>query len=137
LFIDQESIEAWLKLLRYGEPVTVRGFQRLMGYNSPGKAQRILRRLERLGLAKKTISGEYIALKNMPPYLAAYMILRGYVLPRSLVIAVFITITAITYIILANPPLHIIALLIIVSIPNWIEAIHYTRSLKKIFRDSE
>jgi len=130
-------MKAWIKLLRYGEPITVRRFQRLMGYNSPGKAQRILRRLERFKLVERTSSGEYIPIRNTPPYLAAYIILRGYVLPRSLIIAVFITITAITYIILANPPLHIIALLIVISIPNWIEAIYYTRSLERIFRDSE
>jgi len=128
-------MKAWVKLLRYGEPITVRRFQRLMGYNSPGKAQRILRRLERFKLVERTSSGEYIPIRNTPPYLAAYMVLRGYVLPRSLVIATFITVTALTYTILAKPPIHIIALLFTLIIPNWIDTLHYVKSLKKIFEE--
>lgn len=126
---------AWFKLLRYGKSVTVRGFQRLMGYNSPGKAQRILRRLERLGLVERTESGDYIVLKDTPPYLAAYMVLRGYVMPRSLVTAVFATATVLTYVLLARPPVYIIALLTILVLPYWIDTIHYIKSFKKILSE--
>jgi len=106
-----------------------------MGYNSPGKAQRILRRLERFGLVEKTSSGEYIPVKNAPPYLAAYLVLRGHVLPRSLVIATFITVTAITYIILARPPIHIIVLLFTLIVPNWIDTLYYVKSLRRIIEE--
>jgi hypothetical protein len=33
--IGREELEAYLKLRKHGEPVSIRGFQRLMGYNSP------------------------------------------------------------------------------------------------------
>ncbi len=132
MIIDREALRAWSRLLRYGEPVSVRGFQRLMGYSSPGKAQRILRRLERYGLVSRNESGEYVVVKNTPPYLSAYMVLHGHVFPRSLLIAVFTTVTALTYILLANPPPHIIALLLILVAPNWIDTIHYLRIYREI-----
>jgi hypothetical protein len=36
--ISREEVEAYLRLNRYGKPITIRGFQRLMGYKSPGQA---------------------------------------------------------------------------------------------------
>ncbi len=136
LLLDAESIRAWLKLLKHGKPVTVRGFQRLMGYNSPGKAQRILRRLERYGLIRKAESGEYIVVRKLPDYLSSYVILKGYVIPRSLAIAVFISGTSVTYVILARPPLHIDLLLLFLSIPNWIDTFYYLRILRRILGEA-
>jgi SOS-response transcriptional repressor LexA len=49
-----ETIQVYLEVVRYGKPVTTRGFQRLMNYSSPGKAQRVLQRLERTGLISRT-----------------------------------------------------------------------------------
>ena len=65
--IDREVLKAYLRLRRLSRPVTVRGFQRLMGYSSPGQAERVLKGLERLGLIEKTLSSEYIAKNELPP----------------------------------------------------------------------
>ncbi|MCD6487626.1 MAG: hypothetical protein J7K21_00170 [Desulfurococcales archaeon] len=134
MVVDREAATAWTKLLRHGKPVTVRGFQRLMGYRSPGKAQRILERLRRLGLVERTMSGEYVVSKSLPPYLAAYTIIKGYIIPRSLVSASFATTTALAYSILVKPPIHLLVLLLVLIIPYWVEVIHNMVSLKKILR---
>ncbi len=130
--IDRESAIAYNKLLRYGRPVSVRGFQRLMGYRSPGKAQRVLERLCRLGLATRVESGDYAVSKNLPPYLAAYIVIKGLILPRSLVFAVFSTATALTYIVLVKPVIYITLLLLILVVPYWFETIYYRHILKQI-----
>jgi len=61
--ISREEVEAYLRLNRYGKPITIRGFQRLMGYKSPGQAERMLKKLERLGLIERVSSSEFIAKK--------------------------------------------------------------------------
>ncbi len=130
--IDTEALRAWLKLLRYGKPVSIRGFQRLMGYKSPAKAQRILERLYRYGLVEKTSSNDYIAVKDIPPYLAAYIVVKGFVLPRTLIYAVYATTTVSVYLFLAKPPLYIVILLIALIIPYWLEILHNIQAFRKL-----
>lgn len=131
--ISGKDLEAYLKLRRESEPITIRGFQRLMGYNSPGKAERVLRRLERLGLAEKTPSG-YIARKDLPPELSSYLIIRGLMMPRALVYAIYATATTITYTALAKPPYYTILLLATLIAPYWIEVLRQANIAEKIRR---
>jgi len=130
--INPEDLEAYLKLRRAGEPVTLRGFQRLMGYSSPGKAERVLKRLERLGLVEKTPSSGYLAKRELPPELASYLVIKGLVIPRSLVYAVYSTVVAVTYAALASPPVHVSILLAAVIAPFWVETLQNTMLLKRV-----
>lgn len=130
--LSSKDLEAYLKLRQLNEPVTVRGFQRLMGYNSPGKAERVLKRLERLGLVERTCSSEYMAKKNLPPELASYMVIRGIVVPRTLVYAVYATVTVTVYILLAKPPLSLMILLTALAIPYWLESLHSLILLRRM-----
>jgi len=130
--IGREELEAYLKLRRLSRSVTVRGFQRLMGYSSPGQAERVLKRLERLGLIEKTPSSEYIAKNELPPELSAYIIIKGYVLPRALVYATYVTATIVTYALLTKPPEPLLLLLAAVVAPYWLEALRELRMLKSL-----
>jgi hypothetical protein len=132
----REELEAYLKLRRLGKPVTIRGFQRLMGYSSPGQAERMLKRLERLGLVEKTPMSEYIAKENLPPELSSYIIIKGYVLPRALIYSAYATTVIVTYTVLARPPPPAAILLLALVIPYWIETAININMLKKI-RESE
>lgn len=131
--ISSEDLEAYLKLRKRGEPVTVRGFQRLMGYRSPGKAERVLRRLERLGLVEKTPSG-YTAKKELPPELSSYLVIKGFILPRSLVYSVYASVTVAAYAVLAKPSLSILVLLVALVTPYWVEVAEQVKTVRKIWK---
>lgn len=132
--LSNKDLEAYLKLRRLNEPVTVRGFQRLMGYGSPGKAERVLKRLERLGLVERARSSEYVAKKDLPPELASYIIIRGAVVPRTLVYAAYATVTVTVYTLLAKPPIPLTILLIALTVPYWLESLHNFTLLRKMRR---
>lgn len=129
--ISSKDLEAYLRLRKYGEPVTVRGFQRLMNYKSPGQAERVLKRLERLGLAERTASG-YIAKRELPPELSSYLVIKGIVLPKSLVFSVYASITAAVYATLAKPATSILVILVALVAPYWIEVAEQVRIIKRI-----
>lgn len=133
--LSKEDIEAYIKLRGYGKPISVRGFQRLMNYNSPGKAQRVLARLERHGFIEKTSSNEYIARENLPPPLAMYIVIKGYLIPRIFVYAIYVTTTVIVYMILVNPPIYLFLLLVALILPYWIETIKTVNILKILLRE--
>ncbi|MEM0059793.1 MAG: hypothetical protein QXE10_05140 [Desulfurococcaceae archaeon] len=119
--IGREELEAYLKLRKHGEPVSIRGFQRLMGYNSPGKAERV----------EKTSSG-YIVGRDLPPELSSYIIVKGYVFPRSLVYATYSSVVVTTYVLLARPPEPLILLLLLIIAPYWIGVVREFNTLKKL-----
>lgn len=121
--LSSKDLEAYLKLRRLNEPITVRGFQRLMGYSSPGKAERVLKRLERLGLVERARSSEYVVKKDLPPELASYIIVRGTAIPRTLVYAVYATATVTVYVLLAKPSVSLMTLLIALTVPYWLESL--------------
>ncbi|MEM1644106.1 MAG: hypothetical protein QW369_02205 [Desulfurococcaceae archaeon] len=135
--LDEEALEAYLKLLRYAKPITIRGFQRLMGYKSPGKAQRVLSKLERLGFAAKTSTGEYIASRELPIELSMYTVLERFVVPRSFTYAIYSTVVVAAYSALAKPSMHIITLLLALITPYWIDALNGVRILRKILKNRQ
>ncbi len=130
--LDEEALEAYLKLLRHAKPVTIRGFQRLMGYSSPGKAQRVLSKLERLGFAVKTNTGEYAASRELPIELSMYVVLERFIIPRSLTYAIYSTVVAAVYLVLARPSMQVVALLLALITPYWIDALNGVRMLRRI-----
>ncbi|MEM1542602.1 MAG: hypothetical protein QXP05_06975 [Ignisphaera sp.] len=104
-----------------------------MNYSSPGKAQRVLSRLERIGLVERTFSNEYVA-KDLPPQLGMYIVFKGYIVPRIFIYAIYATTISIVFTVLTKPPLHLIILLIVLIIPYWIETINVIRILKKFLK---
>jgi hypothetical protein len=129
--IGREELEAYLKLRKHGEPVSIRGFQRLMGYNSPGKAERVLKKLEKMGLVERTPSG-YIVGRDLPPELSSYIIIKGYVFPRTLLYALYASTVIIVYSILAEPPHPTLILLASIMAPYWIEVFREVRLLSRL-----
>lgn len=129
--VSSKDLEAYLKLRKHGEPVTVRGFQRLMGYKSPGTAERVLKRLERLRLAERTSSG-YIARKELPPELSSYIVIRGFLLPRTLVFSVYASVTVGVYTVLSKPASSILVLLVALVVPYWIEVAEQVKAIRRI-----
>jgi hypothetical protein len=127
-----ETIRVYLRLARYGKPVTTRGFQRLMNYGSPGKAQRVLQRLERMGLVSKTPSNEYVVSRKPSIILTTYIIIKNLVIPRSLIYTLYAVSLVLTYILLASPPAYIILLLVSLTIPYIAETIYYYILLRRI-----
>jgi hypothetical protein len=127
-----ETIRVYLKLVRYGKPVTIRGFQRLMNYSSPGKAQRVLQRLERMGLVSRTPSNEYVVNRKPSIILTTYIIIRNLVIPRSLIYTLYAVSLVFTYILLTNPPMYLILLLVSLTIPYITETIYYYMLLRRI-----
>ncbi|MEM1595491.1 MAG: hypothetical protein QXN42_08035 [Ignisphaera sp.] len=134
--LSKEDLEAYLKLRNHGKPVTVRGFQRLMGYKSPGKAQRVLDRLVRLGFAER-VGTEYKARDDLLPQLAMYTIIKGFIVPRILVYAVYSTVTVAVYAILSTPPLYLIILLTSIVVPYWLETIKLYNALNTLLKKAE
>ncbi|MEM2511774.1 MAG: hypothetical protein QXX61_01430 [Ignisphaera sp.] len=122
-----------MRIRSYGKTLSVRGFQKLMNYSSPGKAQRVLSRLERIGLIEKNSSNEYIA-KDLPPQLGMYVVFRGYIIPRVLIYATYATATAIVYTALAKPNMNIALLLMALIIPYWVETIKVAKIAKELLK---
>ncbi len=128
---DKEILRYYLILRKIDHPVGVRETQRILGFNSPGKSQRLLRKLVRLGLAQRTEEGKYIIVKDPPLELIGKLFIRGRLIPKILVLAVYTTVLSTTYILLSRPSPEIILLLILLNAPLWIEALTEYRELRK------
>ncbi len=131
--VDSETIKAYMKLLRHGKPVGVREAQRILEYSSPGKAQRVLEKLVKRGLATRRDDGDYEIIKKLPPFLASYIAIRGIILPRMMIYTAFTSTLVATYILLSKPPLSTILILVLATIPYWIETLIDLRDLRKIW----
>lgn len=128
---DKEILRYYLILRNIDHPLGVRETQRILGFKSPGKSQRLLRKLVRLGLATRTENGKYIIVKDPPLELIGKLFIRGRLIPKILVLAVYITVLSISYIALSNPSTEIILLLFLINTPLWIEAIIEYMELRK------
>ncbi len=133
--IDRELLRYYLILRELDHPVGVREAQRILGFKSPGKSQRLLRKLVKLGLAERTEDGKYRIVKDPPLELIGKAFVRGRLIPKILVLAVYTTALSITYAILAKPAPDIILLLILLNTPIWIEAFIEYRELRKRWID--
>jgi len=130
--MNSETIRAYLKLLRHGKPVGVRSAQKILGYRSPGKAQRVLERLAKNGLARRNEDGKYEVSRNLPPLLASYMTIKGAILPRIAVYTTFITALTIIYTLISQPPLHIVLVFTAMAVPYWLETINLVKALRRL-----
>ncbi len=82
------SLRVYILLLSSDRPLGVREVQRRIGFKSPSTARHHLERLVDLGLAYKT-GGGYMAKRPREGFLAAYIIFKGRILPRSIIPAAF------------------------------------------------
>ncbi len=107
------ALKIYMLLLRSKRPLGVREVQRLIGLKSPSTARHHLERLVELNLAKKNMNG-YTAIIPRRSIFTTYIIVKGYILPRSLSIAVFSLTSFILYILL--PGRDLVASLILLAI---------------------
>ncbi|MEM0355353.1 MAG: hypothetical protein QXY53_00715 [Desulfurococcaceae archaeon] len=128
---DREILKYYIKLKDLNHPVGVREAQRILGFKSPGKSQRVLNKLVKLGLATRNNEGKYIISKDPPLELIGKLVIRGRVIPKVLILAIYSTTLSTTYIILAKPTLDVTLLLYLLSIPLWVASITEIIELKK------
>jgi len=128
-------LKHYLKLREFGGPVGVRQAQRLLNLNSPGKAQRILERLVKEGLAVKREDKKYDIVKDPPPELIGVIFIAGKIYPRILVYATYSTVLAAAFLILAGPPLYVALLIVFLVAPLWVEAITEYKQISEAFSD--
>ena len=126
-------LKHYLKLREYGEPVGVRQAQRLLNLNSPGRAQRVLERLVKEGLALKREDKKYEIVKDPPPELIGTIFVAGKIYPRILVYATYSTVLGTAFIILAGPPIYAALLIILLIAPLWMETIIEYRQISRAF----
>lgn len=129
--VDKETLRYYVMLRDVNHPVGVREAQRLLGFKSPGKSQRVLNRLVKLGLAVKTPEGKYVISRDPPFELIGKMIIKGRLVPKITVLGVYTTSLALSYILLAKPPFEIVVVLLLLVIPIWIEGLMEYLELKR------
>jgi len=120
--LARELLKHYIKLREYGDPVGVRQAQRILELNSPGKAQRVLNRLVKEGLAVRREDGKYEMIKDPPPELIGKVFIAGKVYPRILVYAVYSTVLGGLFTVLAGPSPYVSLLIALLIAPLWIEA---------------
>ncbi len=131
VIIDGSTLRDYIRLLKHGDRVGVREAQRILGYGSPGKAQRFLERLVRAGLARKCEDGRYEIIEK-PLNMAGYLVIRGLVIPKVLVAATSATAMALTYAVLSNTDVVTKAVIVVLTIPYWLEVITTVKMLSEL-----
>jgi hypothetical protein len=135
--LNIELLKQYIILRKQGRPLGVRETQRILGLNSPGKAQRILKRLVRLGLAERLEDGKYVIKPNPPLELIGKAIIRGHIIPRLLFLTIYSTVFTILLIIFLKPDVVITVSYILLVIPLWIESLHEYLQVRKYLRRIE
>ncbi len=130
--MELELLKYYVKLRSRKSPIGVREAQRLLGFKSPGKAQRVLKRLVRYGLASRLDNGKYVLIDKPVPELIGRVIIRGYVIPRSLFLSVYMTVFALFTILLLDMGIYIDAALILLVLPAWVDTIDEYFKLRKV-----
>ncbi len=130
--MNRDLIKYYLQLRRNGRVYGVRDAMRALGFTSPGKTQRLLNKMVKQGLLTRDERGNYIVNEKLPLELAHTMILRGKILPRILVYAVYSTVLAVLFIILTGQPLDVILYTLFLITPLWFEAILEILSIRDI-----
>lgn len=131
---DRDILKYYIKLREYDHPLGVREVQRILGFKSPGKSQRLLNKLVKLNLAVRDSDGKYIISKDPPLELVGKLIIRGKIVPRILVLAIYNTTLSIAYTLLAKPSLEVTLVLYLLVIPLWISSITEILEFRKRWR---
>ncbi len=129
--MEKDLLRHYIRLRQVSGPVGVRQAQRLLGLSSPGKAQRVLNRLVKEGLAKRRNDGKYEILRDPPPELVGKVIIAGRVYPRILIYAAYATTLLAAYAAMARPPLSTVLFGVFLVAPLWIEAFIEAIQLRK------
>jgi hypothetical protein len=132
--LDMKLLRYYLVLRRLKRPLGVREVQRILGLNSPGKAQRILKRLVKLGLAERLDNGKYIISDNPPLELVGKAFIRGHLIPRLFFLAVYATVFISLLIPLLKPDIIITLSYILLIVPIWVETLIEYIQLKTSIR---
>ena len=90
------SLRAYLALLLSPKPLGVRELQRLLGLRSPSTARHHLEKLKALGLVAEEAGG-YRALPPRRGLLAAYAVIKGRLVPKSMAALAFTLVAAVAY----------------------------------------
>ncbi len=130
--MELELLKYYVKLRSRKSPIGVREAQRLLGFKSPGKAQRVLKRLVRYGLASRLDNGKYVLIDKPVPELIGRVIIRGHVLPRSLFLSVYMSVFALLTILLLNTDLYTNTAYLLIVLPSWINTFDEYMKLKKL-----
>ncbi len=130
--MELELLKYYVKLRSRKSPIGVREAQRLLGFKSPGKAQRVLKRLVRYGLASRLDNGKYILLDKPVPELIGRVIIGGHVIPRSLFLSVYMSVFALLTILFLDTDLYTNTAYLLIVLPSWINTFDEYRKLKKL-----
>ncbi len=129
--MERDLLRYYIRLRQVNGPLGVRQAQRLLGLNSPGKAQRILNRLVKEGLAKRRDDGKYEIVADPPPELVGKVVISGRVYPRILIYAAYATTLLVAYAALARPSVATIVFGALLVAPLWVEAVIETIRLRR------
>ncbi len=131
VIVDRDTIMKYIELIKHGRVVGIRETQRILGFRSPGRAQRFLDRLIRAGLAEKNSDGKYVLVEK-PFNIAGYMVVRRLIIPKILLGNIFATVTALSYAILGDIDIYTRIILLILIIPYQILTIDAFKTLHKL-----
>lgn len=129
--MGRDVLKYYLVLRMNGKEFGVRQAQRILGLNSPGKAQRLLNRMVREGLMKRREDGKYVIVGNPPPELVGRLVIKGRIYPRILVYATYSSVLAATYTLLTRPGLGFILVEAMIIAPLWAEAVREYLQIRK------
>lgn len=129
--MERDILRYYIRLRQVRRPVGVREAQRILGLNSPGKAQRLLNRLVREGLATRREDGKYEILGDPPLELVGRVVIAGKVYPRILIFSSYATTLLVAYTLLARPPITTILFGVLLVAPLWVEAVVERAKLRK------
>jgi len=131
MLVDQDTIKKYIELIKHGKVVGVRETQRILGFRSPGKAQRFLDRLVKAGLAVKNSDGKYVLVEK-PVNVSGYMIIRGFIVPKILLANIFASLSALTYMVLGDIDNYTRIMLLTITIPYHLLTIDAYLTLNKL-----
>lgn len=101
--LEGKTLRVYRYLLLKGRPVGVRELQRKLKFKSPSLAHYHLSKLESMGLVTRTSEGKYVVKKVIKlESLRDFLFIKGYMFPKFLFYAVFITIIFTAYLLTIN-----------------------------------
>ncbi len=113
--LSGSTLHVYMILLTSKKPLGIREIQRIAGFKSPNSARHHIEKLMELGYVSRTRDG-YIAVKPRSSLLSAFVVLKDYLIPRTLFYALATTIFLIAYVLLKIPNVDWYSLIFIAAI---------------------
>jgi len=134
--IDSELLVYWIVLEK--APVGLRDVQRFVGFGSPSTALYHLERLTSQGLIHKDTDGRYFVTKFVKKgILRSFVLLRGHLLPKSLVYAISLSLVESAVFYLTNLRVEMLLALIpalLATLIFWYETYDLITYKKRLFK---